>query len=129
MPINSVDELLRQIPGLEIQSRGGFGVQSDLGIRGSTYNQVLVMIDGVRFNDPMTGHFNGYIPLGLSEIERIEVIKGPSSSIYGADAVGGVINIITKVAEKGTFVRGDISLGEDVSRKSRIEPEDVKRLV
>lgn len=97
MPVNSVDELLRQIPGIEIQSRGGFGVQSDMGIRGATYNQVLVMIDGVRFNDPMTGHFNGYIPLGLSEIDRIEVIKGPSASIYGADAVGGVINIITRM--------------------------------
>lgn len=97
MPVNSVDELLRQIPGIEIQSRGGFGVQSDMGIRGATYNQVLVMIDGVRFNDPMTGHFNGYIPLGLSEIDRIEVIKGPSASIYGADAVGGVINIITRI--------------------------------
>jgi iron complex outermembrane receptor protein len=102
LPVNSVDELLRQIPGIEIQSRGGFGVQSDLGIRGSTYNQVLLMIDGVRFNDPMTGHFNGYIPIGLSEIDRIEVIKGTSSSIYGADAVGGVINIITRMNHSNT---------------------------
>ena len=97
LPVNSVDELLRQIPGIELQSRGGFGVQSDMGIRGATYNQVLVLIDGVRYNDPMTGHFNGYIPIGISEIDRIEVIKGPSSSIYGVDAVGGVINIITRM--------------------------------
>lgn len=97
MPVNSVDELLRHLPGLEIISRGGFGVQSDLGIRGATYNQVLLLIDGVRFNDPMTGHFNGYIPVGLSEIDRIEIVKGPSSTVYGADAVGGVINIITRI--------------------------------
>jgi len=97
LPVNSIDELLRQIPGIELQSRGGFGVQSDMGIRGASYNQVLVLIDGVRYNDPMTGHFNGYIPIGLSEIDRIEVIKGPSSSIYGVDAVGGVINIITRM--------------------------------
>lgn len=96
LPVHSTDELLRYVPGMEVQSRGGFGVQSDLTLRGSTYNQVLIMIDGVRINDPLTGHFNGYIPVALSEIERVEVIKGTASSIYGADAVGGVVNIITK---------------------------------
>lgn len=96
LSINSSDELLRYLPGVEIQSRGGFGVQSDLTLRGSTYNQVLVLIDGVRINDPLTGHFNGYVPVALAEIERVEVTKGTSSSIYGADAVGGVINFITK---------------------------------
>tara|TARA_R110002050_G_scaffold204327_2_gene339741 strand:- start:47217 stop:49181 length:1965 start_codon:yes stop_codon:yes gene_type:complete len=96
LAINSSDELLRYLPGVEIQSRGGFGVQSDLTLRGSTYNQVLVMVDGVRINDPLTGHFNGYVPVALAEIERVEVTKGTSSSIYGADAVGGVINYITK---------------------------------
>jgi len=97
LPVHSTDELLRYVPGMEVQSRGGYGVQSDLTLRGSTFNQVLVMVDGVRINDPLTGHFNGYIPVPLSEIERIEVIKGTASSIYGVDAVGGVVNIITKV--------------------------------
>lgn len=96
LPVNSTDELLRVLPGIEIQSRGGFGVQSDMSLRGSTFNQVLVMVDGVRINDPLTGHFNGYVPVVLSEIERIEITKGTASSIYGADAVGGVINFITK---------------------------------
>ena len=96
LPVNSTDELLRILPGVEIQSRGGFGVQSDMSLRGSTFNQVLVMVDGVRINDPLTGHFNGYVPVVLSEIDRIEITKGTASSIYGADAVGGVINFITK---------------------------------
>ena len=96
LPVNSADELLRFLPGIEIQSRGGFGVQSDLTLRGSTFNQVLVMVDGIRVNDPLTGHFNGYVPVPLAEIERVEIIKGTASSIYGADAVGGVINFITK---------------------------------
>lgn len=96
LPVHSTDELFRYLPGVEIQSRGGFGVQSDFTLRGSTFNQVLVLVDGVRINDPLTGHFNGYIPVPLSEIERVEVIKGAASSIYGADAVGGVINVITK---------------------------------
>ncbi|MEJ2005641.1 MAG: TonB-dependent receptor, partial [Cyclobacteriaceae bacterium] len=96
LPVNSLDELLRYIPGIESQARNGFGVQADFIIRGSTYNQVLVVVDGIRMNDPLTGHFNAYIPVTPAEIERIEVLRGPASSIYGADAVGGVINIITK---------------------------------
>ncbi|MGB0805408.1 MAG: TonB-dependent receptor plug domain-containing protein [Salibacteraceae bacterium] len=96
LPVNNTDELLRILPGIEIQSRGGFGVQSDMTLRGSTYNQVLILVDGVRVNDPLTGHFNGYVPVVLNEIERVEITKGTASSIYGADAVGGVINFITK---------------------------------
>ncbi|MCB0279809.1 MAG: TonB-dependent receptor, partial [Calditrichaeota bacterium] len=76
---------------------------------GSTFTQVLILLDGVRFNDPLTGHFNSYIPISISEIERIEVIKGPASAIFGPDAVGGVINIISKL-----FARQQIE-GEDQS--------------
>lgn len=96
MPVNSVDELLRYIPGVEIQSRGMFGTQADISMRGGTYNQTLILLDGVRIGDPMTGHFNSNIPITLSNIYRIEIIKGASSVIYGADAVGGVINIVTR---------------------------------
>lgn len=96
MPVNSIDELLRYVPGIEVQSRGPMGTQSDIVIRGGTFQQVLVILDGIRLNDPLTGHFNSYIPIAVSEIERIEILKGASSAIYGTEAVGGVINIITK---------------------------------
>jgi vitamin B12 transporter len=96
MPVSSVDEILRYVPTLEVQSRGAFGIQSDISIRGGTFNQVLIMIDGMRLNDPLTGHFNSNIPVSMAEIERIEVIRGPAAAIYGPDAVGGVVNIITK---------------------------------
>lgn len=95
MPVNSVDELLRYIPGVEVQSRGMYGTQADITMRGGTYNQTLILLDGIRIGDPMTGHFNSNIPVTLSAIRRIEIIKGASSVIYGADAVGGVINIVT----------------------------------
>lgn len=95
MPVSSVDELLRYLPGIEIQSRGMFGTQADISMRGGTYNQTLILLDGVRIGDPMTGHFNSNIPISMNSIRRIEVIKGASSTIYGADAVGGVINIVT----------------------------------
>jgi iron complex outermembrane receptor protein len=96
LPVSTVDEALRFIPGIEVQQRGPQGTQADIIIRGGTFQQVLVLIDGMRLNDPLTGHFNGYIPLHLSEIERIEVLKGAAAAIYGSDAIGGVINILTK---------------------------------
>jgi len=101
LPVNSIDELLRYVPFMEVQSRGPFGAQSDILMRGSTFNQVLVLIDGMRINDPLTGHFNGNIPVSLTEISRIEVYRGTASSIYGPDAVGGVVNIISKTFENG----------------------------
>lgn len=96
LPVNSVDELLRYIPGVEIQARGPMGAQSDIVIRGGTFQQVLVILDGIRLNDPLTGHFSSYIPIAPAEIERIEVLKGASSAVYGTEAVGGVVHIITK---------------------------------
>ena len=95
-PIHSVDELLRYIPGIEVQARGPMGSQSDIVIRGGTFEQVLVIVDGLRVNDPVTGHFNSYIPIAPAEIDRIEILKGAASAIYGTEAVGGVIHIITK---------------------------------
>ncbi len=96
LPVHSIDECLRYLPGVEIQSRGPLGAQSDIVLRGGTFQQVLVILDGVRINDPNTGHFSGYIPIVPSEIERVEILKGASSAIYGSEAVGGVIHIITK---------------------------------
>jgi len=96
LPINSIDELLRYVPGMEVQARGPMGTQSDFVLRGGTFQQVLVIVDGIRVNDPNTGHFSSYIPIAPGEIDRIEILKGGSSAIYGSDAVGGVIHIITK---------------------------------
>lgn len=96
LPVQSVDELIRYLPGLEVQSRGPMGVQSNITIRGGTFQQVLIILDGIRLNDPLTGHFNSYFPIAPAEIERIEILKGASSAIYGTEAVGGVVNIITK---------------------------------
>jgi len=96
LPVHSIDDLLRYVPGLEIQARGPMGSQSDIVLRGGTYQQVLVVLDGLRLNDPNTGHFSSYIPIAPSEIDRIEVLKGASSAIYGSEAVGGVIHVISK---------------------------------
>lgn len=94
-PVSSLDELLRIIGGVEVHSRGGFGVQSDITMRGSSFNGVLVLIDGARINDPMTGHFLTDLPIPLSDIARVEVVRGPATSLYGPDAIGGVIQVFT----------------------------------
>lgn len=62
LPVSSIDELLRYVPGIEVQQRGPQGAQSDIVIRGGTFQQVLIIIDGIKLNDPLTGHFNSYIP-------------------------------------------------------------------
>ena len=94
-PASSFDELLRAVGGVEMFSRGGFGVQSDFTMRGSSFNGVLVLLDGARLNDPMTGHFLANLPIPLSEIARIEVVRGPAGVLYGPDAIGGVIHVFT----------------------------------
>ncbi|MFY7879102.1 MAG: TonB-dependent receptor plug domain-containing protein [Lacibacter sp.] len=116
LPVQSVDELIRYMPGIEVQSRGPMGTQSNITMRGGTFQQVLIILDGIRLNDPLTGHFNSYIPIAPAEIERIEILKGASSAIYGTEAVGGVVHIITKsfAARKGTAaqrISGQVTTG------------------
>ncbi len=112
LPVNSIDELLRYMPGVEVQQRGPMGTQSDIVIRGGTFQQVLVILDGVRLNDPITGHFNAYIPLAPAEIERVEVLKGAASAIYGTEAVGGVIQIISKSFAAKQETRGEAAMAK-----------------
>ncbi|GAB3634940.1 TonB-dependent receptor plug domain-containing protein [Hymenobacter arcticus] len=119
-PVASLDDLLRLLPAMEVQSRGNFGTQADITLRGSTFNQVLILLDGMRLNDPLTGHFAGYLPITPAEIEQLEIVRGPGAALYGPDAVGGFINIVTKtfaathrpdaVELAGTFLAGEYGL-------------------
>lgn len=122
MPVQSVDDLLRSLPGININGRAGFGVQADIGVRGSTFSQVMFLLDNTPLNDPLTAHFNSNIPVAISEIAQIELIRGPASTSFGADAVGGVVHIKTKAymmkeieAEENLQTRTnlDISAGEN----------------
>jgi len=111
LAVHSVDELLRYVPGIEVQTRGPFGSQSDIVIRGGTFQQVLVVLDGLRLNDPNSGHFTSYIPIAPEEIDRIEIVKGASAAIYGSEAVGGVIHIISKsFAAKNNEAKKNLNL-------------------
>ncbi len=94
----TVEEILRSIPGVDVQRSGSLGKLTTVRIRGANPTQIQVLIDGVRVKSPTTGDFD-FGDLTVDNIERIEVVRGPQSTLYGADAIGGVINIITK---KGT---------------------------
>jgi len=102
LPVTTVDQLLQVTAGLDVKSRGAFGVQSDLSLRGSTFNGVLLLVDGARVNDPMTGHFLMDLPIPLAEIQRVEVLRGPATALYGPDALGGVVQIFTRTALAST---------------------------
>lgn len=95
-PATSIDEILQQIPGMDIRRRGANGVQSDIGFRGSSFEQVLLLINGIRMNDSQTGHNSLNVPVDLEDVERIEIIKGPAARRFGQNAYAGAINIITK---------------------------------
>ncbi len=93
--VQNIGEALQRIPGVNIRNYGGFGDMKTISIRGSSSGQVLILLDGQRLNNAQSGEVDlSTIP--LEGVERIEVIRGSASAIYGADAVGGVINIITK---------------------------------
>ena len=99
-PANNVAELLQQVAGIDIRRRGTSGMQADLYIRGGGFDQTLLLIDGIKVEDPQTGHHTMNMALPIEVIERIEIIKGAASRIYGQNAFTGAINIITsKVAE------------------------------
>ena len=92
----NLSELLQQIAGIDIRRRGVEGMQADLYIRGGSFDQTLLLIDGMKVEDPQTGHHTMNMTLPLEVIEKIEIIKGAASRIYGQNAFTGAINIITK---------------------------------
>src|SRR5690606_5869341 len=97
-PAMSIDELLQQTVGLDIRRRGSNGVQSDISIRGGSFEQTMTRINGMRMNDSQTGHNSLNIPVDLNSIERIKSIKCHATRRFGNNAYAGVINIITKTS-------------------------------
>lgn len=94
-PAKSLDHLLKSIAGVDIRQRGSDGVQADVSIRGGSFDQVLILLNGVNITDPQTGHFSLDVPVELQNIQRIELLQGPSARIWGPNAYSGVINIVT----------------------------------
>ncbi|CAG9433585.1 Vitamin B12 transporter BtuB [Providencia alcalifaciens] len=105
---NTVIDVLRRLPGVDVAQNGGMGQQSSLFIRGTESRHVLVLIDGVRLNQAGISGSSDMSQIPISLIQRIEYIRGARSAVYGSDAVGGVINIITRRDNDGTTLNAGI---------------------
>ena len=100
LQVQNINEVLLQVGGIDLRRRGANGVQADISFRGSTFEQVLVLLNGIKITDPQTAHHVLNLPLDLEVVERIEVVKGPAGRIYGQGAFAGAVNIVTKNPEE-----------------------------
>ena len=101
LPVTSIADILAYLPGLDVRSRGASEAQSDVSLRGGTFDQVLVLLNGVSISDAQTGHYTMNIPLSTDLIERIEVLQGTAANLIGA--FSGAINIITRETPQDSY--------------------------
>lgn len=92
----SVNDLLKQTAGVDVRQRGGFGVQTDISVDGGTFDQITILLNGVSINNPHTGHLSADFPVGVDDIERIEILEGAAGRVFGSQAFSGAINIVTR---------------------------------
>ena len=111
-PVQSLQDLLEYSLNVDVRQRGNYGVQADISIRGGSFDQVLILLNGININDPQTGHHSLNLPVSFDAVERIEILEGPASRIYGPNAFSGAINIITGTSDKSNL-KARLSGGEN----------------
>ncbi len=111
-PVSGIDGLLEYAAGIDIRQRGGMDVQADISLRGSSSDQVAILLNGINITDPQTGHHNLNLPIDLSAIQRIEILQGPAARIFGANAFSGAINIITSPEHQNNQTEISLTGGE-----------------
>jgi len=116
-----LSDLLRDVPGFSVSQAGGAGSQTQVRVRGAEANHLLVLMDGVRANDPAGNDEFQYQLALTSNIERVEIIRGPQSATWGSDAIAGVINIIRNKSNNGSYVSGNIQGGSFNTRDASLE--------
>lgn len=102
----SINDLLKLASGVDVRQRGGFGIQTDISIDGGIFDQITLLLNGVNINNPQTGHLTADLPVSISDIERIEILEGAASRVYGGQSFGGAINIVTRRDGKNQLEAG-----------------------
>ncbi|HKL08344.1 MAG TPA: TonB-dependent receptor [Bacteroidales bacterium] len=111
MPVSRINDVLEIFSGIDIRQRGAFGIQADISIRGGSFDQNLILLNGVNISDPQTGHHSLNLPIDLHAVERIEVLEGSGSRVFGANAFSGAINFITNES-KQNYTKANITVGD-----------------
>lgn len=101
-PAQSVNDLLKYASSVDVRQRGAFGIQTDISINGGTHDQIVVLLNGVNVSSPQTGHLSVDLPISVDDIERIEILEGAASRVYGSSAFSGAINIVTRAASSSS---------------------------
>jgi iron complex outermembrane receptor protein len=128
-PVHTIADALAWAMGADVTPRSP--AQADLAMRGSSFEQTLVLVDGVRMSDSQSGHFDLDLAVPLEQVERIEVLRGAASALYGADAVGGVVNVVTRRrgpafqarAQGGSFGMGTLALAGRAGREGGVRAD------
>ena len=94
--VHSINDLLEYAVGVDVRQRGEFGMQTDISIRGGTFDQITILLNGVNISNPQTGHHSADFPVSMNDIERIEVLEGPAARVFGTSAFTGAINVVTR---------------------------------
>ncbi|MBI9060085.1 MAG: TonB-dependent receptor [Labilibaculum sp.] len=111
-PVQSVQDLLEHLLNVDVRQRGNHGVQADVSIRGGSFDQTMILLNGVNITDPQTGHLSMNLPVDLESIERVEILQGPGARVFGPNAFSGAINFITGTKNKNNLKLA-ASVGED----------------
>ncbi len=118
--IDRVADVLREVPGVQVTQSGSPGSNTDVSIRGATPSQTLVLIDGVEVNAGATGSFD-FANLPTDNLDRVEVLRGAGGSLYGSQAIGGVVNVLSQEGE-GPPTASMLSEGGNRATSSKLEP-------
>ena len=111
-PAQSVNDLLKYAAAVDVRQRGAFGIQTDVSINGGTHDQIVILLNGANISSPHTGHLAVDLPVSIDDIERIEILEGAASRVYGTSAFSGAINIVTKVqnADSPEVLNGNVRM-------------------
>lgn len=126
MPVQSLQDLIEYAANIDVRQRGNEGVQADVSIRGGNFDQTLILLNGFKMNDVQTGHHNLNLPVDIESIEKVEILEGPGSRIFGINAYSGAINFITdnetvKQLKAGFFAGQHNYLGGNISISHKVK--------